>query len=114
MSERMQILEEAQTLITKYTHIKPWRPGLIDLYAYTTIINMHDNDYTDDNVEYIWRKTPDEVMAFLVEDTKIFDLEYGWDQFDEDIREYLLENEFIVSCDDVTEEEYKENLERNK
>jgi hypothetical protein len=113
MSERMQLIEEAFATISKYTSLKPWRPGLIDVYAYDIIVGMHDSDYSDlPNIDYIWNKTPDEVMEALIESPRIFDLEYGWEQFDEEIREYLIENNFITHVDEATEEEIKANLEK--
>lgn len=117
MSDRMQLLEEAYAIVSKYTTAVPgkWRPSITDLMVYDIIIGMHESDYEDINsMSYIWRKTPDEVMEALIDTPRIFDLEYGLEQLDEDVRDYLLEQEFIAYVDDVSDEEYKTNLEQRK
>lgn len=115
MSERMQLLEDAMQLVSKYTKTDMWRPGIIDLYVYDILIGMHESDYEDiEMMTYIWNKTPDEVMQHIIDGPRIFDLEFGWEQLDEEIREYLLDNNFIVNVDDVSDEEYQANLEGRK
>ena len=111
----MQMIEEAYAIISKYSKLKPWRPGMIDVYVYDVMVGMHENDYTEDTVEYIWHKTPDEVMEFLIEDTRIFDLEYGWEQFDEEIREYLIENNLtLIGRKRIIEDDSEEQSEPTK
>lgn len=113
MSERMKLIEEGYAVITKYSQMKPWRPGLIDLYVYDIMVGMYESDYEDvDSMTWIWTKKPDEIMEHLIEDTRIFDLEFGWEALDEDVRDYLSLNGFIIDIDNVTEEELKQNLER--
>jgi hypothetical protein len=104
--ERMQMLEDALGLISNYTKVIPWRPGLVDLWVYNIIIDMYDNDHEEENLEYIWKDTPDAIMESLISGPVIFDMEYGFEDLDEQVREYLINEEFIVSVDDVTEEEY--------
>ena len=110
---KMELLDQAYAIITKYTDSTS-RPGLTDLWTYDTIIGMHNNDYEDvDNMSYIWTKTPDEVMQYIVEANDMpADLEYGWDNFDEGVREYLVKEGFVRYAEDVTEEELKANLEQ--
>lgn len=118
MSQRMQLLEEALLIVGKYTKLIPgqWRPGLTDLYVYNVIVDMHQSDYENGSTvpDYIWRKTPDEVMETIVNSSRIFDLEYGWEQLSEDIRDYLITNKFIADPldeDEVSDDEYQTNLE---
>ena len=112
MSDKMVLLEEMFALADKYTR-ETIRPSIIDLLTYDAIIGMYESDYEDVNtMTYIWRKKPDEIMETIVESDKyLFNLEYGLDSFDEDIREYLQEKGFIVHVDEVTDEEYQTNLE---
>lgn len=117
MSRRMELLEEAYAAVSQYTSLEgyPWRPSITDLMAYDVIIGMHESDYEDvEFMDYIWRKTPDEIMQHIVDSSHLFSLEYGLEQFDEEIREYLVEQEFIVHIDDVSDEEYQANLEGRK
>jgi hypothetical protein len=49
-------------------------------------------------------------MEKILESGRIFDMEYGWDAFDEDVRLYLIENDFIIDPmdnDAVTNKEEK-------
>lgn len=117
MSTRMELLEDAFAKVCQYTKIdgQVCRPGLIDLWVYDTIIGMYEGDYEDvQYMTYIWRKTPDEIMEHILEKDVRFDLEYGTEQLDEEIREYLSSQDFIVHIDDVSDEEYQANLEGRK
>ena len=115
MSDRMQMLEDAMLLVNKYTKTDSWRPGLMDLWVYDDLIGMYESDYDNGSTvpSYIWRKKPDEIMQFIIEKGRIFDLEYGWEQLDEELRDYLIENDFIADPldEEVSDEEYKNNLE---
>jgi hypothetical protein len=107
---RLQLLEEAYAKVHEYTTTQPWRPGLVDLWVYNILINFHESDYDNGtNIpDFIWTATPDEVMQHIIDSSRIFDLEYGWDQLDEDIRDYLKDNKFIsdpMDIEDETEEE---------
>ena len=75
---------------------------------------MYENDYDDvDYIQYIWTKSPDEVMQYIIESKDVpADLEYGWDAYDEGVREYLIKEKFVVDVDDITDEELKANLEQ--
>lgn len=111
MSERMQILEDTMIQLNKYTAMQPWRPSLVDLWVYNSLINMHEGDYDNgtDTPDFIWKKTPDEIMQHIIDSPRIFDMEYGWDQTDEEIRDYLIQNDFIVDpLDEQVETEEKE------
>jgi hypothetical protein len=112
--ERMQLLEDSLGLITQYTKMIPWRPGLVDLIAYNHLIDMHEGDEEEDNPEYIWKDTPDLIMEHIIQSNFMFDLEYGLEDLDEQVRNYLIEQEFIVSVDDVSEEEYNTYMEGRK
>ena len=116
MSDRLNILKSTLGQLHSYTTMKPWRPSLMDLWVYSTLINMHESDYDNGTSipDFIWRKSPDEIMEHIIDSSRIFDMEYGWDSFDEDIRNYLIMNDFIVDpldTEQVSDEEYKTNLE---
>ena len=116
MSDRMQMLEDALELVSKYTTTGEWRPGLMDLWVYDKLMTMHESDYDNgtDTPDYIWRKTPDEVMETIIPSNRIFDMEYGWDDFDEQVRDYLITNNFIadpMDTEEVSDEELQTNLE---
>jgi hypothetical protein len=89
-----------------------WRPGLLDLWVYDKLIQLHESDYSNDSdiPDFIWKDTPDHIMEKILESGRIFDMEYGWDAFDEDVRLYLIENDFIIDPmdnDAVTNKEEK-------
>mgnify|MGYP006267921767 CR=1 FL=1 len=113
MSYRMQVLEEAMLLVNKYTTLDEWRPGLVDLLVYEILMNMYESDYDNESTvpDFIWRKKPDEVMEHIIDKGRIFDLEFGIESLDEDIRNYLIMNDFIVNPEEVSDEEYQTNLE---
>mgnify|MGYP006278929803 CR=1 FL=1 len=113
MSERMQILEDTMVELNKYTNMQPWRPSLMDLWVYDKLITMHESDYENGSSipDFIWHKKPDEIMETIIASDKIFDMEYGWDDFDEQVRDYLIINDFIADPMEVSDEEYQNNLE---
>ena len=111
---RMQLLEDALQLVTKYTTSGDWRPGLVDLWVYDKLISLHESDYENGSTvpDFLWRKTPDEIMEIIINGPRIFDMEYGWDQFDEEVREYLIMNDFIhdpMDDEDTTNKEEETN-----
>ena len=114
---RMQLLEDAMLLITQYTKTDTWRPGLVDLLTYDIMVGMYESDYDNESTvpDFIWRKKPDEIMEHIITNTNyIFDLEYGLESLDEQIRDYLITNDFIADPtdeDSVSDEEYTTNLE---
>ena len=107
------MLEDALLLVSKYTRNEPWRPGLVDLWVYDRLISLQESDYENGSTvpDFLWRKSPDEIMQEIIDGPRIFDLEYGWETFDEEIRDYLIQNNFIVDPMDVSDEEYQNNLE---
>lgn len=117
MSDRLNILKNTLEQLNSYTTMRPWRPSLMDLWVYNQLINMYESDYGNDYSgvpDFIWRKSPDEIMQHIIDSPRIFDMEYGWDSFDEEIRNYLIDNDFIVDpldTEQVSDEEYKTNLE---
>ena len=113
MSTRMELLEELLAKVTRYTNVLPMRPGISDLWTYDTLLGMHESDYEDvNNLSYIWLSTPDVVMESIIDEGQSFSLDFGTEQCDETIRDYLIEKGFVVYADDVDEETYKTNLER--
>ena len=97
MSKRLEILKDIMPILNKYTEMKPWRPSIVDTLVYDKLIGLHESDYNNgSNIpDFIWHKTPDDVMEHIIQEGPIFDLEYGWDSFDEEIRDYLIMNNFI-------------------
>ena len=77
------------------------------------MMGMHESDYENESTvpSYIWRKTPDEIMQHIIDKGYIFDLQYGVESLDEEIRDYLIMNDFIADPMDVSDEEYTANLE---
>lgn len=110
---RMQLLEDAMASVNKYTTTDSWRPGIVDLLIYDIMINMHESDYENGSTvpDFLWRDTPDHIMQKIIDSGRIFDLEYGVENLDEEIRDYLIQNDFIVDPMDVSDEEYQNNLE---
>ena len=110
--EKFEILKQAYKLTGQYTSFDSnWRPGIIDLLVYDILMGMHESDYEDSTPMWLWRKTPDEIMEHIISKDRIFDVQYGLDNLDEEIRDYLILEEFIVDPDDVDDEEYQANLE---
>ena len=112
----MQLLEDAIQLVNKYTTTDEWRPGIVDLLVYDIMIGMHESDYENGSTvpSYIWRDTPDHIMQHMIDKSRIFDLEFGLEDLDEQIRDYLIIENFIVDPLDesVSDEEYQTNLQK--
>ena len=111
---RLDILQDLQIKVTEYSRIKTdeWRPGLLDLWTFDTLVAMYESDYEDvEFMSFIWRKKPDEIMQHILDSRRIFDLEYGIETFQDELRDYMTDNDFIVHVDDVSDEEYQANLE---
>lgn len=112
---RIGLLKEMFQTLNSYTHQQSsWRPGLVDLTIYNELNDMYESDM--DNPEFaelLWKKTPDEVMQNILDTNHIFDsaFEFGSEQLFEELRDYLIEEGFIVSVDDVDDEEYQQLLE---
>lgn len=104
--ERIALLEEAYALVSQYTKTDSWRPGLVDLAVYNALVGMHEDDAEEDEPTFLWLKTPDECMQYILDKNYIFDdLEYGFEQLYEAIREYLINNDLIVDADSIEEDE---------
>ena len=105
MSERMDLLKDIMVQLNKYTTMDSWRPSIVDSLTYDTLLSLHDSDYDNgSNIpDFIWHKTPDEVMEHIIQNGPIFDLEYGWDAFNDEIRDYLIMNDFIEDPIDMNE-----------
>ena len=102
----MAILEEAYVSINRYSNVSRkltpanFRAGLMDLWVYDTLIDMCAMD-GDIGSEWTWNTTPDLVMAEIINTRKMFDLENGYTDCDEQIREYLKQNKFITYIDEL-------------
>ena len=111
---KMALLETAYAHLCKYssTPEDEFRPGLVDLYVYDILVSAYEKDYEDVNfMDYLWRVTPDEAMLNIIENNKLFSLEFGEEYLYEELMEYLRDKELIIHVDDATEEEYQSNLE---
>jgi hypothetical protein len=111
---KMALLETAYAHLCKYTSTPEdeFRPGLVDLYVYDILVSAYEKDYEDVNfMDYLWRVTPDEAMLHIIENNKIFSLEFGDEYIYEELMDYLGDKELIIHVDDATEEEYQSNLE---
>ena len=109
---RFDDLKNAYNVLLLHTRVgqQDWRPGMTDLAVYDILLGMHENDYEDVEPQFIWCKSPDEIMEHIINSGHIFDLEYGWDQLDEEIRDYLINEDFILDPDELSDEEYESNL----
>lgn len=108
MATRIEILENAYALIDEYTKLGEWRAGLVDIFVYHYLIEMHQEDYYDaDNQEWIWSDTPDHIMEKIIADGPNFDLEWGPQDLWDFLRDYLHDNNHIKHIDD--EEENNDN-----
>ena len=111
---KMALLETAYAHLCKYTSTPEdeFRPGLVDLYVYDILVSAYEKDYEDVNfMDYLWRVTPDEAMLNIIENNKLFSLEFGDEYIYEELMDYLGDKELIIHVDDATEEEYQSNLE---
>jgi hypothetical protein len=112
MSDRIDILDSALELINQYTTAASWRPGLVDLCTYDCIQTLqvqHQDDAAAAQSmgglpDYIWKKTPKEIMQIIIDTNEIFDLEQGWEYFADSIRDYLIINGFIIDTTDLDED----------
>ena len=106
---RMQLLNEMIESLKEYTHEqKTWRPGLVDLAVYNEMIDMHESDMDNPEfAEYLWKSTPDVVMEYVIETNHGFEsaLEFGSEQLYEELRDYLIEEDFMISIDDADDED---------
>ena len=114
---KMALLETVYEQLCKYTQTPEddYRPGLSDLYVYDLLISTYENNYEDVNfMDHLWRVTPDEAMFHIIENNKLFSLQYGDEILLEQLMDYLRDEELIIHVDDADEEEYTSNLEENK
>jgi hypothetical protein len=72
---------------------------------------MYEDDYSELKPYTLWRKKPDEIMLSIINSTQLFTIDFGWEDLHESIREWLIEEEFIVDADEASEEEYKQLME---
>ena len=111
---KMALLETAYEHLCKYTQTPEdeFRPGLVDLYVYDILVSAYEKDYEDVQfMDYLWRVTPDEAMLNIIENNKLFNLEFGEEYIYEELMQYLRDKDLIIHVDDADEEEYQSNLE---
>lgn len=114
-NERLNLLLDIKIDMTKYTDSKgsDYRPAIQDYVTYHTLINMYEDDYSELQPYTLWRKKPDEIMLSIIDSTKLFTIDFGWDDLYDSIREYLQQEDFVVDSDELTEEEYNKLMEEN-
>lgn len=111
--ERMELLLDINVSMTKYTDSNgsDYRPAIQDFATYHTLLSMYSDDYSEYKPYTLWRKKPDEIMLGIIESTQLFTIDFGWEDLHESIREWLIEKEFIVDADELSEEEYNKLME---
>jgi hypothetical protein len=53
-------------------------------------------------------------MQHIIDNNQLFTVDYGWEDMMDSIRDYLTDQDFIVHCDDLEEDEYQQLLEGRK
>jgi hypothetical protein len=111
--ERLSLLLDIKIGMTKYTDAdgSDWRPAIQDYATYHTLLNMYEDDYSEPTPYILWRKKPDEIMLNIINSDKLFTVDWGWEDLNESLREWLIEKEFIVDADELKEEEYNQLIE---
>ena len=115
--ERMGLLVDINVSMTKYSNSNVggnWRPAIQDYCTFHTLVNMYDSDMSDEQPEYVWKSTPDEIIYYIVENNHSFVIDFGWEDLDESVRDFVVNKEFVISADDLTEDEYNQLIERSK
>jgi ATP-dependent protease Clp ATPase subunit len=111
--ERLDILVDINVSMSRYTNAGfNYRPSIQDYVTYHCLLNLYENDMGDLDPQYLWRKTPDEIMLAIIESNMLFVIDYGWEDLDESIRDWVTEKGFVVNSDEVSEEEYKQLMEK--
>jgi hypothetical protein len=104
--ERMGLLVDISVSMEKYTNAgSNWRPSIQDYCTFHTLVNMYEDDMSEEQPELIWKITPDEVMYHIIENNDGFTIDHGWEDLYDSLREYLNDKDFTVSVDELTEEE---------
>lgn len=110
--ERINILVDMNVSMDKYSNLNGnYRPAIADYATYHTLLTLYEMDYDSMEPEYLWRKKPDEVMIEIINSNEVFTIDYGWDDLYESVREWIVDKNFIVHCDDLDEEEYQQLME---
>lgn len=115
--ERMGLLVDINVSMAKYSNGNNggnWRPAIQDYCTFHTLVNMYESDMSDEQPEYIWKSTPDEIMYYILENNHNFTIDFGWEDLDDSVRDFVVNQEFVVHCDEITEEEYNQLIERSK
>lgn len=99
--DRVSLLVDIDVLMKKYTDQTPYRPAISDFSTYNALVEMCETD----EGEFIWNATPDEVMQHILDTNTFFSVEYGWEDLYDSLRDYVIDNDFVTSVDDIEEEE---------
>jgi hypothetical protein len=115
-AERLSILLDVDISLTRYSDVEhnDYRASISDYCVYHTLKEMFESDMDELEPYNIWTTTPDEVMAHIIDNKKVFTIQFGWEDLWESLRDYLTENKFVVHGDDISDEEYQQLLEGNK
>jgi hypothetical protein len=102
MSDRINLLESALINVKAYTkHTDGWRPGLVDLFVYDYLMQMHEED--EENLDIVWTDTPDHIIEAIMNSGFIFDLEFGSQDLWEALRDYLNNKGYTKSTEEEEE-----------
>ena len=110
--ERVNLIVDIDVLMTKYSNINGnYRPSISDYATYALLMEFYSSDMDQADPDTIWKYKPDEVFAKIINDNKQFEIDFGWEDMVDSIRDYLTENNLVVYADDLSEEEYQQLLE---
>ena len=103
----LDVRKELDQMISKLGELNVGVP-LVWLYVWDVIKSAYDvmsddEGYTKANPDYSIDDVWDELWS-----TPVFSLEYGVEQLDEEIRDWLIHNEFIIDVEEL-EEDWEEN-----
>lgn len=115
--ERMGLLVDINVSMTKYTNgnvASNYRPAIQDYCTFHTLVNMYESDVSDEQPDYAWKSTPDEIMYYIVENNKHFSIDFGWEDLYDSLRDFVNQEGFVVDIEDLTEDEYNQLIERSK
>ena len=94
---RMQLLEDAlQTTVEYEKHEGERRSGILDLLAFDIMLHLHIQDEND----YIWSDTPDHLMEIFIASGHYFTIQFGYDDLEEQIADWLIINKYIKERDE--------------
>ena len=104
---RLQQLKDLHEQASLYTQSggDHWRPAYLDLYTYTILQELYVTDLDDGS--YVWgENNPDSVMESIINSGRYFDIEYGFEDLYDSIRDYLIIEDFIDSPEYLPESNF--------